>query len=76
MASHANILPTSIDDYYRIVDPMGTLSQPERIRKMNDVLDNHPSAFPKPLCCVMNLADVTIEVLAETSTVSDRTISR
>ena len=76
MASHANFLPPSIDDYYRIVDPMGTLSQPERISKMNDVLDNLPRSFPKALCYVMRLAHVTIEQLAEVSQVSDRTISR
>ena len=76
MASHANILPTAIDDYYRIVDPMGTLSQPERISKMNDVLDNLPRSFPKALCSVMELAGMTIEELEWTSKISRRTISR
>ena len=76
MASHANILPTAIDDYYRIVDPMGTLSQPERISKMNDVLDNLPRSFPKALCYVMELAGMTIEELEWASKVSSRTISR
>ena len=76
MASHANLLPPSIDDYFRIVDPKGKLSPQERIRKMNEVLDNLPRSFPKALCYVMNLVDVTIEWLAETSQVSDRTISR
>ena len=76
MASHANILPPSIDDYFRIVDPMGRLSQPERIRKMNEVLDNLPRSFPKALCYVMKLAHMTIERLAEVSQVSDSTISR
>ena len=76
MASHANLLPPSIDDYFRIVDPKGKLSPQERIRKMNEVLDNPPRSFPKALCYVMNLVDVTIEWLAETSQVSDRTISR
>jgi transcriptional regulator with XRE-family HTH domain len=76
MASHANILSPSIDDYYRIVDPKGTLSQPERIRKMNDVLDNLPRSFPKALCSVMELAGMTIEELEWASKVSSRTISR
>lgn len=76
MASHANILPPSIDDYFRIVDPMGKLSPRERIRKMNEVLDNLPRSFPKALCYVMKLAHVTIERLAEASRVSDSTISR
>ena len=76
MASHANFLPPSIDDYFRIVDPKGKLSQPERIHKMNDVLDNLPRSFPKDLCYVMDLVDVTIEWLAEASQISDRTISR
>ena len=76
MASHANILPPSIDDYFRIVDPMGTLSQPERIRKMNDVLDNLPRTFHKALCSVMELAGMTIEELEWASKVSSRTISR
>jgi len=76
MATHANFLPPSIDDYFRIVDPKGKLSPQERIRKMNDVLDNLPRAFPKTLCYVMDLVDVTIEWLAEASQVSDRTISR
>ncbi len=76
MASHANFLPPSIDDYFRIVDPKGKLSPPERICKMNNVLDNLPRSFPKALCYVMKLAHVTIERLAEASQVSDRTISR
>ena len=76
MASHANFLPPSIDDYFRIVDPKGKLSPPERIRKMNDVLDNLPRSFPKALCYVIDLVDVTIERLAEASQISDRTISR
>ena len=76
MASHANFLPPSIDDYFRIVDPMGNLSQPERIRKMNDVLDNLPRSFPKALCSVMELAGMTIEELEWASKVSSRTISR
>ena len=76
MASHANFLPPSIDDYFRIVDPKGKLTPQERIRKMNDVLDNLPRSFPKALCYVMKLAHVTIERLAEASQVSDSTISR
>ena len=76
MASYANFLPPSIDDYFRIVDPMGTLSQPERISKMNDVLDNLPRSFPKALCSVMELAGMTIEELEWASKVSSRTISR
>lgn len=76
MASHANILLPSIDDYFRIVDPMGTLSQPERIRKMNDVLDNLPRSFPKALRSVMELSGMTIEELEWASKVSNRTISR
>jgi len=76
MASHANILPPSIDDYFRIVDPMGRLSQPERIRKMNEVLDNLPRSFPKALCYVMELSGMTIEELEWASKVSNRTISR
>lgn len=76
MASYANFLPPSLDDYFRIVDPKGKLSPQERIRKMNDVLDNLPRTFPKALCYVMDLVDVTIEWLAEASQVSDRTISR
>lgn len=76
MATHANFLPPSIDDYFRIVDPKGKLSPPEQIRKMNEALDNLPRTFPKALCCVMNLAGMTIEELAEASQVSDRTISR
>ena len=76
MASHANFLPPSIDDYFRIVDPKGKLSPLERIRKMNDVLDNLPRSFPKALCYVMKLSHVTIEQLAEVSQVSDSTISR
>lgn len=76
MASHANFLPPSIDDYFRIVDPKCKLSPQERIRKMNDVLDNLPRSFPKVLCYVMDLVDVTIEWLAEASQISDRTISR
>ena len=76
MASHANFLPPSIDDYFRIVDPKGKLSPPERIRRMNEVLDSLPRSFPKALCCVMELAGMTIEELAEASQVSDRTISR
>ena len=76
MASHANFLPPSIDDYFRIVDPKGKLSPSERIRKMNDVLDNLPRSFPNALCYVMKLAHVTIERLAEVSQVSDSTISR
>ena len=75
MASHANFLPPSIDDYFRIVDPKGKLSPQERIRKMNDVLNNLPRSFPKDLCYVMDLVDVTIEWLAEASQISDRTIS-
>ena len=43
---------------------------------MNDVLDNLPRSFPKALCYVMDLVDVTIERLAEASQISDRTISR
>lgn len=76
MASHANFLPPSIDDYFRIVDPKGKLSQPERIRKMNDVLDNLPRSFPKALCYVMELSGMTIEALEWASKVSSRTISR
>ena len=76
MASHANFLPPSIDDYFRIVDPKGKLSPLERIRKMNDVLDSLPRSFPKALCYVMKLAHMTIERLAEASQVSDSTISR
>ncbi len=76
MASYANFLPPSIDDYFRIVDPKGKLSPPERIHKMNDVLDNLPRSFPKALCYVMDLVDVTIEQLAEASQISERTISR
>ena len=76
MASHANFLPPSIDDYFSIVDPKGKLSQPERIRKMNDVLDNLPRSFPKALCSVMELAGMTIEELEWASKVSSRTISR
>ena len=76
MASQANFLPPSLDDYFRIVDPKGKLSPQERIRKMNDVLDNLPRTFPKALCYVMDLVDVTIEWLAEASQVCDRTISR
>ena len=76
MASHANFLPPSTDDYFRIVDPKGKLSPPERIRKMNEVLDSLPRSFPKALCRVMKLAHVTIEQLAEASQVSDSTISR
>lgn len=76
MASHANFLPPSIDDYFRIVDPKCKLSPQERIRKMNDILDNLPCSFPKALCYVMDLVDVTIEWLAEASQISDRTISR
>ena len=76
MASHANILPPSIDDYFRIINPLGTLSQPERIRKMNDVLDNLPRTFHKALCSVMELAGMTIEELEWASKVSSRTISR
>lgn len=76
MASHANFLPPSIDDYFRIVDPKCKLSPQERIRKMNDVLDNLPRSFPRALCYVMDLVDVTIERLAEASQISDRTISR
>ena len=76
MASHAKILPTSIDDYFRIVDPKGKLSPSERIRKMNEVLDNLPRTFPKALCSVMELAGMTIEELEWTSKVSRRTISR
>ena len=76
MDSHADFLPPSIHDYFRIVDPKGRLSSHERIRKMNDVLDKLPRSFPKALCYVMKLAHVTIEWLAEASQVSDRTISR
>ena len=76
MVAHANFLPPSIDDYFHIVDPKGKLSPPERIRKMNDVLDNLPRSFPKALCYVMKLSHVTIEQLAEVSQVSDSTISR
>ena len=70
MASHANFLPPSIDDYFRIVDPKGKLSPQERIRKMNDVLNNLPRSFPKDLCYVMDLVDVTIERHAEASQIS------
>ena len=76
MASHANILPPSIDDYFRIVDPKGKLSPPERIRRMNEVLDSLLRSFPKALCSVMELAGMTIEELEWTSKVSRRTISR
>ena len=76
MASHANFLPPSIDDYFRIVDPKGKLSPPERIRKMNDVLDNLSRSFPKALCRVMELSGRTIEELEWASKVSNRTISR
>ena len=76
MASYANFLPPSLDDYFRIVDPKGKLSPSERIRKMNEVLDNLPRSFPKALCYVMKLAHMTIERLAEVSQVSDSTISR
>ena len=76
MASHANFLPPSIDDYFCIVDPKGKLSQPERIRKMNDVLDSLPRSFPKALCYVMELSGMTIEALEWASKVSSRTISR
>lgn len=76
MASYANFLPPSIDDYFRIVDPTGKLSPPERIRKMNTILNDLPRSFPKALCYVMKLAHVTIERLAEASQVSDSTISR
>ena len=76
MATHANFLPPSLDDYFRIVDPKGKLSPSERIRKMNEVLDNLPRSFPKALCYVMKLAHMTIERLAEVSQVSDSTISR
>jgi len=64
LAFHADFLPPSIDDYFRIFDPKGKLSPPERIRKMNNVLDNLPRSFPKALYCVMDLVDVTIERLA------------
>ena len=76
MASYANFLPPSLDDYFRIVDPKGKLSPSERIRKMNDVLDNLPRSFPKALCSVMELAGMTIEELEWASKVSSRTISR
>ena len=76
MASHANFLPPSIDDYFRIVDPKGKLSPPERIRRMNEVLDSLLRSFPKALCSVMELAGMTIEELEWTSKVSRRTISR
>jgi hypothetical protein len=76
MASHANFLPPSIDDYFRIVDPKCKLSPQERIRKMNDVLDNLPRSFPKALCYVMKLNHITIEDLAWASQISERTISR
>lgn len=76
MASHANFLPPSLDDYFRIVDPMGKLSPSERICKMNEVLDNLPRSFPKALCSVMELAGMTIEELEWASKVSSRTISR
>lgn len=76
MATHANFLPPSIDDSFRIVDPKGKLSPQERIRKMNEVLDNLPRSFPKALCYVMELAGMTIEDLEWTSKVSSRTISR
>ena len=76
MASHADFLPPSIDDYFRIVDPKCKLSPQERIRKMNDVLDNLPRSFPKALCYVMELACMTIEELEWASKVSSRTISR
>lgn len=76
MASHANFLPPSTDDYFRIVDPKGKLSPPERIRKMNEVLDSLPRSFPKALCSVMELAGMTIEELEWASKVSSRTISR
>ena len=76
MASHANFLPPSIDDYFRIVDPKCKLSPQERIRKMNDVLDNLPRSFPKALCYVMELSGMTIEELEWASKVSNRTISR
>ena len=38
MASYANFLPLSLDDYFRIVDPKGKFSPSERIRKMNDTI--------------------------------------
>ena len=76
MASHANFLPPSIDDYFRIVDPKCKLSPQERIRKMNEVLDSLPRSFPKALCYVMELAGMTIEELEWASKVSSRTISR
>ena len=76
MASYANFLPPSLDDYFRIVDPKGKLSPSERIRKMNEVLDNLPRSFPKALCSVMELAGMTIEELEWASKVSSRTISR
>lgn len=76
MASHANFLPPSIDDYFRIVDPKGKLTPQERIRKMNDVLDNLPRSFPKALRSVMELSGMTIEELEWASKVSNRTISR
>lgn len=76
MASHANYLPPSIDDYFRIIDPKGRLSEAERCRKMDSILDELPRSFPKALCYTMKLAHMTIEKLAEASQVSDRTISR
>lgn len=76
MASYANFLPPSLDDYFRIVDPKGKFSPSERIRKMNEVLDNLPRSFPKALCYVMELAGTTIEELEWASKVSSRTISR
>ena len=77
MASHANILPPSInDESFRIIDPLGKLSPRERIRKKNDVLNEFPRYFPKALCYVMKLTGMTIEALEEASQVSCRTISR
>lgn len=76
MASHANFPSPTIDDYFRIIDPKGKLSEEDRCRKMDAVLDELPRSFPKALCYVMTLSHITIEELAWASQISDRTISR
>lgn len=76
MSEHAEFRNPSLDDYYRIIDPLGKLSEAERSRHENKVLDEMPGSFPQALRYVMKLARTTEEKLSETSGLSVSTISR
>lgn len=76
MLSRAKEHFDAIGNYYRIIDPEGTLPEIERAKKEAEVLNDMPNSFPKALCYVMRLSGFTKEALAYESKVSESTIGR